>query len=167
MIFYDVWGFLCLNLFPFSTSFSLSMSLSPHRLMALRLDPSTLPPTPRCQVAREANRLEGAAAEAPKHTSSSLNPNPSSSLSPSLTLPCISTELSRLTNSLLTPLYCSILSSLFPSLCLFLSLSFSHVFPKSLDHTYGSRGCVLIINLTSYSLMRIESASPADIPTKF
>ncbi|KAA8587547.1 hypothetical protein FQN60_016409, partial [Etheostoma spectabile] len=78
-------------------SFPYLCAVQQHLLMVLRLDPSILPPTPRCPVAREANRLEGAAAEAPKHTTSSSNPSSSSS-SPSLTLPCVSTELSRLTN---------------------------------------------------------------------
>lgn len=74
-------------------------SLSPHRLMVLRSDPSIPPPTPHCPVAREDNMLEEAAAEAPQLTASS-SPSPSSSSSPSPTLRCVSTELSRLTNSL-------------------------------------------------------------------
>lgn len=92
---------------------SLCFCVSP-RLMGLKLDPSILPPTPRCLGAREASTLGGAAAEAPDHTSScSCSSCP---LHPSL---YVSTELSRPANSLLTSP---------PSLPLSLHSSF-HSFP--------------------------------------
>lgn len=69
------------------------------RLTASRLDPSIPPPTPHCLVAREANMPQEAAAEGPAR---SLPLPPLHPLPALITLPCVSTELSRLTNSLLT-----------------------------------------------------------------
>ncbi|KAF3858867.1 hypothetical protein F7725_012068 [Dissostichus mawsoni] len=63
----------------------------------LRSDPSIPPPTPHCPVTREANRLGGAAAEAPTHLLLLLLQTPAPPSSPAPTLPCGSTELSRLT----------------------------------------------------------------------
>jgi len=109
-------------------TYPVSRGTCPHRLRlcllrltVLRSDPSIPPPTPRCPGARGANMLEEAAAEAPTHSSSS---------SPSPTLPRVSTELSRLTNSLLTsPHHLSQLYSfIHPSLgvsCFSLSLRLS------------------------------------------
>lgn len=64
---------LCLRRF-FPELISVFFFWFPRRLMELKLDPSILPPTPHCPAAREANRLEEAAAEASKHTSPSVNP---------------------------------------------------------------------------------------------